>query len=54
MSKIWSFMLIFSIVIAFITGNVDMILTSIINSGKSSIENVLRACGNDVFLERNF
>lgn len=45
MSKIWSFMIIISIVIAFITGNIEVIISSIMSSCKSGVENVIGIVG---------
>lgn len=45
MSKIWSFMLIISIVIAIFLGNPDTIISSIMDSGKSAVENVITLIG---------
>ncbi len=41
MSKIWSFMIIISIIIAFFIGNPDIIINSIMDSSKNAIENVI-------------
>ncbi len=45
MSKIWSFMIIFSIGLAIFTGNAETVINSITNSGKSSVENILTLAG---------
>lgn len=45
MSKIWSFIFVFSILVAMFSGNVDVVLSSIMESGKSSIENVIGLAG---------
>ena len=45
MTKIWSFMLIFSLVIALITGNIEMVVTSIMDSSKGAVENVITLIG---------
>lgn len=45
MSKVWSFMLIFSVVVALATGNVASVLDSVMSSGKSAVENVLQLVG---------
>lgn len=45
MSKVWGFMLVFSLVIAMITGNLNSVLESIMQSSKSSIENVITLAG---------
>lgn len=41
MSKIWSFMLVISIVISFIIGTPDSIVNSIMDSSKNAIENII-------------
>ena len=41
MSKIWGAILLFSITVALITGNVDVVINSIMNNGKSAVENVI-------------
>ena len=41
MSKIWAFMIIFSIVIAFFTGYTENVITCIMDSGKNATENVI-------------
>lgn len=45
MSKIWGVMLIFCIVIALVTANPEVIIDSIVKSGKDTIENVLTLAG---------
>lgn len=45
MSKVWGFMIIFSLIIAMITGNVEIIIESIMNSSKNSIENIITLTG---------
>ena len=40
MSKIWSFMIIVSIVVAFFTGYTENVITNIIESGQNAIENI--------------
>ncbi len=45
MSKIWGGMLIFSISVAIIFGNVDIVINSIMDSGKNAVENVLELIG---------
>ena len=45
MSKIWSAMLIVSIIVAIFIGNPDTVINSIMNSGKSAIENVISLIG---------
>ena len=45
MSKIWSTMLVLSILVAIFVGNPDTVINSIINSGKSAIENVISLIG---------
>lgn len=41
MSKIWAFMIIFSVVIAFFTGYTENVITCIMESGKNATENVI-------------
>lgn len=41
MSKIWSFMIIFSVIIAFFTGYTENVITCIMESGKNATENVI-------------
>lgn len=41
MSKIWGGMLIFCIAVAIITGNAQIVIDSIVNSSKDTVENVL-------------
>ncbi len=41
MSKIWAFMIIISIVVAFFTGCFQNIITNIMESGKNAIENII-------------
>ncbi len=45
MSKIWSAMLCISIVIAVFFGNPDSVISSIVDSGKSAVENVITLIG---------
>jgi spore maturation protein A len=45
MSKVWGTMLILSIVISMITGNVSNVITSIMESSQNSIENVINLAG---------
>lgn len=45
MSKIWSAMLIVSIIVSIFVGNPDTVINSIMNSGKSAIENVISLIG---------
>ena len=45
MSKIWSAMLCISIVIAVFFGNPDSVISSIMDSGKSAVENVITLIG---------
>lgn len=45
MSKIWGSMIIFCISIAIITGNAQIVIDSIVNSGKDTVENVLTLAG---------
>ncbi|MEG2646143.1 MAG: hypothetical protein RSA08_03840 [Clostridia bacterium] len=45
MSKIWGFMLAFSIFIALISGNVESVINSVMESGKGSVENMLNLAG---------
>ena len=45
MSKIWAFMLIFSMIIGLFSGNPDSVINSVMNSGKSAVENVLGLIG---------
>ena len=41
MSKIWAFMIIISIIVAFFTGCFQNIITNIMESGKNAIENII-------------
>lgn len=41
MSKIWSFMIIFSIVVAFFTGYTENIITNVMESSQSAVENII-------------
>lgn len=45
MSKIWSIMLIVSIIIAIFLGNPDTVINSIMDSGKNAVENVITLIG---------
>lgn len=45
MSKIWSFMLIFSIAMAIFSGKPEVVINSIIDNGKISVENILNLVG---------
>lgn len=45
MSKVWGGMLIISLVVAFFYGNVDVVITSIMESSKTSINNILELAG---------
>lgn len=45
MSKIWSFMLVFSIAIAIFSGKPEVVINSIMDNGKTSVENVLTLIG---------
>lgn len=45
MAKIWGTMLIISLVIAMITGNVNVVLDSVMQSSASAIENVITLAG---------
>ena len=45
MSKVWSFMLILSIIIAIFCGNPDTVINSIMNSSESAIKNVITLIG---------
>ena len=45
MSKVWGFMIIFSLIIAMITGNLNIVLESVMQSSKNSIENVITLAG---------
>lgn len=45
MSKIWGFMFIFSIVISMVTGNISDVITSIMKSSESSIQNIITLAG---------
>lgn len=45
MSKIWGVMLLFSIVIAIITSNAQVVVDSIMMSGKDAVENVITLIG---------
>ena len=41
MSKIWSFMVIFSIIVAFFTGYTENVITNIMESGQNAIQNII-------------
>lgn len=41
MSKIWSFMIIISIIVAFFTGYTENVITNIMESGQNAIENII-------------
>lgn len=45
MSKIWGSMLLFSIVIAIVTANAQVVIDSIMSSGKDAVENVITLIG---------
>lgn len=45
MAKVWGFMLVISLVIAMITGNVSVVIDSIMQSSADSIENVITLTG---------
>lgn len=45
MSKIWSFMIIIAIIFSLIVGNADVVINSIMDSGKSAVENVINLIG---------
>lgn len=45
MSKVWSAMLVISIVTAIFLGNPDTVINSIMDSGKSAVENVITLIG---------
>lgn len=45
MSKIWGGMLLFCISVAIISGNAQVVIDSIVNSGKDTVENVLTLAG---------
>ncbi len=45
MSKVWSFIIIFSISISFITGCFDNVINIIMTSSKSAVENVITLVG---------
>ncbi|MDO4282140.1 MAG: nucleoside recognition protein [Clostridia bacterium] len=45
MSKIWSFIIIFGITVAIIIGNVDLVINSVMDGSKASIENVISFAG---------
>lgn len=45
MSKIWCFIMIFGIISAMITGNVSLVIESIMKSSSSGVENVIRLAG---------
>lgn len=45
MSKIWGTMLIFCISVAVLSGNVQIVIESVVNSGKDTVENVLTLAG---------
>ena len=45
MSKIWSYMIILSIIIAIFFGMGDEVISAIMDGSKSAIENVITLCG---------
>src|SRR5574344_25677 len=45
MSKVWGFMLVISIVVAILFGNHNIVVRSIMESGKSAVENVITLIG---------
>lgn len=45
MSKIWGSMLIVSIIIAIVSANAEVVIDSIVNSGKDAVENVITLIG---------
>lgn len=45
MSKIWGFMIGVSMIVALIFGNVEIVINSIMESGKNSVENILELVG---------
>lgn len=45
MSKIWSVIILVSIMVAFLSGNPDIILATCVSESKSSIENILTLAG---------
>ncbi len=45
MSKIWGSILIFCIAVAIITGNAQLVIDSIMNSGKDAVENIITLIG---------
>lgn len=45
MSKIWGSILIFCVIVAIITGNAQVVIDSIMNSGKDAVENVITLIG---------
>lgn len=45
MSKVWSFLIIFSISISFITNSFDNVINIIMSSSKSAVENVITLIG---------
>lgn len=45
MAKVWGFMLVISLIIAMATGNVNIVIDSIMKSSASSIENVITLAG---------
>ena len=45
MSKIWSYMIILSIIIAIFFGMGDKVISAIMDGSKSAIENVITLCG---------
>ena len=45
MSKIWAFMIVFSVLVALVLGNPQSVITSIMEYSKISIENILELAG---------
>lgn len=45
MSKVWSFLIIFSISVSFITGSFENVINIIMTSSKSAVENVITLVG---------
>lgn len=45
MSKIWSFLIVFGIVVAIFLGNTESVINSVMDGSKASIENVINLAG---------
>ena len=45
MSKIWSFMILISIIVVFISGNPGLVTTVVMSESKTAVENVITLAG---------